>query len=108
MKSFDNIDMNKLEEVAKEIAKSASKIAILTGRRDLEEAYAKIICNLVVEMNSDQILMQIEELRVPVVFSSMSNMKPDELAKYIKEHQESYAKEISDSIISDIKKRNSN
>jgi len=35
-------------------------------------------------------------------------MKPDELAKYIKEHEENYAKEISDSIISDIKKRNSN
>ena len=108
MKSFDNIDTNKLEEVAKEIAKSASKIAIITGRRDLEEAYAKIICNLVIEMNSDQMLMQIEELRAPVVFSGIGNMKPDELAKYIKEHQENYAKEISDSIISDIKKRNSN
>jgi len=56
MKSFDEIDMAKLEEVAKEIAKSATKIAIVTGRRDLEEAYAKIICNLVIEMNSDQML----------------------------------------------------
>jgi len=57
MKSFDEIDMAKLEEVAKKIAtKIATKIAIVTGRRDLEEAYAKIICNLVIEMNSDQML----------------------------------------------------
>jgi len=108
MKSFDEIDMAKLEEVAKEIAKSATKIAIVTGRRDLEEAYAKIICNLVIEMNSDQMLSQIERVELPVLFSTMSNMKPDELAKYIKEHEENYAKKISDSIISDIKKRNSN